>query len=104
MNRAFWLKISFVLTLSAALVALPESSFAQRGGFHGGGGGFHSGGGGFHGGGGGFYGGGGSGVFRGGLWGPPRGGGLWGFLWRGEVFAFVYLRGFISCVVCRVFG
>ena len=79
MNRAFWLKISFVLALSAALVALPESSFAQRGGFHGGGGGFHSGGGGFHGGGGGFHGGGGSGFRSGGFGGSHGGGGFGGF-------------------------
>src|SRR6266702_5543121 len=69
MNRAFWLRISFVFALSVALVALPESSVAQRGGFHGGGGGFHAGGGGFHGGGFGFR----AGGFRGrgfGFFGP----------------------------------
>jgi len=86
MNRALWLRISFVLALSVALVALPESSFAQRGGFHGGGGGFHGGGGGFHGGGGGFHGGGGSGFRSGGGFGGSRGGGGFGGFRGGRSF------------------
>jgi len=94
MNRAFWLRISFVLALSVALVALPESSFAQRGGSHGGGGGFHSGGGGFHGGGGGFHGGGGSGFHSGGGFGGSHGGGGFGGFRNGGFGGFRGGRGF----------
>jgi hypothetical protein len=64
MNRNFFLNICFSLALSLVLAIFPPTSFAQRGGFHGGSGGFHGGGFGGHGGGfGGFSNGGG---FRGG--------------------------------------
>jgi hypothetical protein len=75
MNPTILLRALAVATIAVALVAMPESSFAQRGGhggFHGGGGSFHGGGfgghaSGFHGGGsGGFHGGGGFGSFPGG--------------------------------------
>jgi hypothetical protein len=73
-----------ILTLVAVFLALagaPQSSLAQRGGFHGGGGGFHGGGssgfhggGGFHGGSSGFRGGSGFSNFRGGNFGGFHGG------------------------------
>lgn len=67
MNRSLWLKMFAAAAVSIALTALPETSLAQRGGFHGGGsGGFH--GGGF---GGGFRG---AGGFHGGNFGGNRGG------------------------------
>ncbi len=82
MNRAVWLRITFALALSIALIGMPESSFAQHGG-HGGGGGFGGhGGGGFgssRGGGGSFHGGGGFGSFHGGGGSFHGGGGFGGF-------------------------
>ena len=85
-------RILVVVAVSLALAGAPQSSFAQRGGFHGGGGGFHGGGSGFHGGGafhggssgfrggGGFRGGNSFGNFRGGNFGGFSGGrGLNGF-------------------------
>jgi hypothetical protein len=81
MKPAIYLKLVAAIAVLIALCAAPQATFAQRGGFHGGGGGFHGGGGGgFHGGGfgGGFHGGGGSGFhgggFRGGNFGGFRGG------------------------------
>ena len=44
MNRTFFLNISFSLALSLFLACVPPTSFAQRGGFHGGAAGFHGGG------------------------------------------------------------
>jgi len=89
MNRPSLLRLLAIGAVSSALVLIPQSSFAQRGG---GGGGFHGGGGGFHGGGGGFHGGSGSGSgfrggnfggFRGGNFGGSRGGGFRGDGFRG---------------------
>ena len=83
MNRSFYFRLLLATALTFALAATPQSSFAQRGGFHGGGGGFHGGGGGgFHGGGSAFRGGG-FGASRGGF-GAFRGGrGFGGFGGRG---------------------
>lgn len=53
MSSATASKFAFTFVIATALVCLPGSAFAQRGGGHFGGGGFH--GGGFHGGGGGFH-------------------------------------------------
>jgi hypothetical protein len=81
MNRAALLKMLLILAVSTALVGAPQSSLAQRGGFHGGGG--FGGGGGFHGGGfngGGFHGG---STFGGGGFGGFRGGNFGGFGGRG---------------------
>jgi len=66
MIRIVWLRILVLIALSVALIGIPQSASAQRGG-HGGGGGFHGGGnlGGFRGGARGFHGGGGFGGFRG---------------------------------------
>jgi hypothetical protein len=87
MNPTILLRALVVAAVSVALAGTPELSFAQRGGFHGGGGGgFHGGGGGFHsgggfgGGGGSFHGGGGSGNFHGsGGFGGYHGSGYGGF-------------------------
>jgi len=72
MKPAIYLKLVAAIAVLIALCAAPQATFAQRGGFHGGGGGFHGGGfgSGFHGGGSGFHGGG----FRGGNFGGSRGG------------------------------
>lgn len=84
MNRACVLGISFSLVLLLVLVVSPQSTFAQRAGFHGGSPGFHGGGFGGHGrGGGGFHNGGGSYGYRGGSFhngfGGFHGGGFGGF-------------------------
>jgi hypothetical protein len=89
MNRAALLKMLLIMAVSIALVGAPQSSLAQRGGFHGGSG--FGGGGGFHGGGfngGGFHGGssfgrGSFGGFRGGNFGGFGGGGFSRFGGRG---------------------
>jgi len=91
MTRIVWLRILVLIAVSVALIGIPRSASAQRGGhsggggFHGGGGGFHSGGnfGGFRGGVGGFHGGGGFGGFRGGGFDGFRGRGFGGFRGRG---------------------
>jgi hypothetical protein len=89
--RTAFLKLFFFVSVSIALVALSQASFAQRGGFHGGGGGFHGGG----------FRGGGSGGFHGGGFGGFRGGGFRGGSFHGGNFGgfrggrgFGGLRGF----------
>jgi len=93
MKRIVFFKIFATTAVTLTLLATPQTSAAQRGGFHGGGGamGFH-GGGGFRGGGfSGFRGGSGFGNFRGGFGGFRGGRGFYG---RGFYGGFRGYRGF----------
>lgn len=73
MSRSIYFRLLLAFALSLTVAGLPLSSFAQRGGFHGGGGGFRNGGG-FHGG----------SAFRGGGFGAFHGGrSFGGFSGRG---------------------
>ena len=77
MTRALFVRLLTIAAVTLTISLVPESSFAQHGGGHGGGGGFHGGGGGFHGGGAGFHSGGFGGSFHGGF--GVHGGGSGGF-------------------------